>query len=253
MGDFQRKVLDFFTRPFILLALQGQHIDYEGIDKASSYYSRRMRMNTAAKLLDSSLQLPESQAANDRSVRSGVELIDMTHSGNSYQNTVPIANNPGSTSILNQDQRQSLFTTFLGVAPVTARAAAGMNDVFTSLRIYGGGHFALVQRQAATALCLDLISELQDDIFPTIDNISQRQLHRTLRDTINVFERRVRISRGAHSTREVLFFSCADAYIEALQDNCRPSEVDEIIAKAARVSFNLCCEAMECGRNVEFE
>jgi hypothetical protein len=121
-------------------------------------------------------------------------------------------------------------------------------DANATLLIRGHGHFALVQRQATAALCVDLISELEDNAFPTLDGGSRQKLHDALNHSVSVFEQRVRASGGAHSTHEYLFFASAQAYIDTMLR--RSDNVDQAIANRARAALAMCCEAMESSRQV---
>jgi Fungal specific transcription factor domain len=219
--DFQIKLLDIFTRPFVL-ALHGPFAD-QASTEPGHYYSRRMRMEVSALLLEHPL-LPVLTPTEGPV--SGLELAKATNQTNTTTTAAP------STS-------ESIGGTTTG------------RDAYAALRIHGHGHFALVQRQATAALCLDLISELEENAFPTLDDASRRQLRDVLRSAVGVFVRRVRAAGGAHSAREFLLFACADAYIEAMQRGCRSRDADEAIAEAARAALAVCCEVMERQRRVE--
>ncbi|KAF7546384.1 hypothetical protein G7Z17_g8469 [Cylindrodendrum hubeiense] len=195
--NFQIKLLDVFTRPFVL-ALHGPFADQAATNPAY-YYSRKMRMEVSALLLANSLVALPTPAE-------GHGVVE-TSSGSSFN-------------------------------------AVG-TDACAALCTQGHGHFALVQRQATAALCLDLISELEEKAFPVTDGAGWRQLRDAVRSAVGMFERRVRAAGGAHSTHEFLFFACASAYIEAMLRGGRSREADEAIAEAARIALAICCEVME--------
>lgn len=68
-------------------------------------------------------------------------------------------------------------------------------DACAALCTQDHGHFALVQRQATAALCLYLISELDEKAFPVTNGAGWRQLRDAVRSAIGMFERRVRARR----------------------------------------------------------
>lgn len=192
--NFQIKLLDVFTRPFVL-ALHGPFADQAATNPAY-YYSRKMRMEVSALLLANPLvALPPAVEGRGVETGSGFNLVG--------------------------------------------------TDACAALCTQGHGHFALVQRQATAALCLDLISELEEKAFPVTDGAGWRKLRDAVRSAVGMFERRVRAAGGIHSTHEFLFFACAGAYIEAMLLGGRSRGADEAIAEAARTALGVCCEVME--------
>ncbi|KAH7139916.1 hypothetical protein B0J13DRAFT_677046 [Dactylonectria estremocensis] len=194
-SNFQIKLLDVFTRPFVL-ALHGPFAD-KATTNPAYYYSRKMRMEASALLLANPPVTVPTPTEEHGALESPPGL---THAG---------------------------------------------SDACTALWTQGHGHFALVQRQATAALCLDLISELEEKAFPVTGGAGWRQLRDAVRSAVGMFERRVRAAGGTHSTQEFLFFACAGAYIEAMLRGCRSRDTDEVIANAARTALVVCCEVME--------
>ena len=121
-------------------------------------------------------------------------------------------------------------------------------DLYAAIRIHAKGQFALAQRQAAAALSVNLLRELEDNPFPTLDGGSRQQLHTILRNAVDIFEKRVRLSGGVDSARDFVFVSCAEAYIASLLVQLRSSlshdNSDLAIARAARTSLAVCCGVM---------
>ncbi|KPM37564.1 hypothetical protein AK830_g8978 [Neonectria ditissima] len=193
--NFQIKLLDVFTRPFVL-ALHGPFADKAATNPAY-YYSRKMRMEASALLLVNPLAAVPTPTEEHSALETATGL---THAG---------------------------------------------SDACAALWTQGHGHFALVQRQATAALCMDLISELEEKAFPVTDGAGWRQLRDAVRGAVGMFERRVRAAGGTHSTHEFLFFACAGAYIEAMLRGCRSRDADEVIADAARTALAVCCEVMD--------
>lgn len=219
--NFQIKLLDMFTRPFVL-ALHGPFAD-QATGKPAYYYSRRARLEVSTLLL-AYPPLPASTSAEA---------------------------DPGATATTNNQPKATTPSTS---EPTTTEPD---QDAYAALRIHGHGHFALVQRQATAALCVDLMGELEENAFPTLDGgASRQQLRDVLRGAVGTFERRVRASGGAHSAREFVFFSCAEAFIGAMVqqqgrhgDGSRSSrDADWAIAGAARTALAICCEVMELPR-----
>ncbi|KAH6983163.1 hypothetical protein BKA56DRAFT_631545 [Ilyonectria sp. MPI-CAGE-AT-0026] len=184
--NFQIKLLDVFTRPFVL-ALHGPFAD-QAATNPTYYYSRKMRMEVSALLLKKPLvALPPAVEGHGVKTGSDFNLVG--------------------------------------------------TDACAALCTQGHGHFALVQRQATEALCLDLISESEEKAFPVTDGAGWRQLRDAVRSAVGMFERRVRAAGGAHSTHEFLFFACAGAYTEATLRGGRSRDADEAIAETARTAL----------------
>lgn len=225
--EFQMKLLESFTRPFIL-SLHGPFAD-QATCNPIYYYSRRMRMEASAQLLAFSSPLPLPHSPEAQRTMPAFKLMETSNQ---------VTSTGGSTISGTSNRHHSPSKSYSGGAQTVWNTCA-------TLRIYGSGHFALSQRQAATSLSIDLISELRQNAFPTLDNVSQKHLRDTLAETVGVFERRVRAFGGANSTHEFVFFAAADAYIDAMQRRFRPSDVDRAIVKASRAALTVCCDAME--------
>ncbi|KAK8117914.1 C6 zinc finger domain-containing protein [Apiospora kogelbergensis] len=89
-------------------------------------------------------------------------------------------------------------------------------NVYSSLLLHGHGFYAHARRQATAALFLDLISELEEQAFPTLQAGTRQRLRELLRNVVHVFRRRVICAGGSHSTREFVLFSAAAAYVDGL-------------------------------------
>ncbi|RGP81847.1 activator of stress s 1 [Fusarium longipes] len=176
LSDFQIKLVDFFTRPFVM-ALHEPFAEKASI-KPEYYYSRRMRMEISAQLLTPT-----------------------------------------------KDHR-----------------------AYRALLVQGHGHFYSTHRQAAMSLCLDLIRELEAGAFPGLDSSSHRNLLDLLSGSVDAFQRRVRATGGAESTSEYLLFSSAVAYMEALKQGCKGSDVDDKVLAAAKTGISFCCDVMDSQR-----
>ncbi|KAM0189347.1 hypothetical protein ACHAPI_010113 [Fusarium lateritium] len=175
-SDFQVKLVDFFTRPFVL-ALHEPFAE-QASTKPEYYYSRRMRMEISAQLLTPT-----------------------------------------------KDHR-----------------------AYAALLTQGHGHFQFVHRQATISLCLDLIREHEDSSFPSLDSSCHLALQELLSGSVDAFQRRVRATGGAESTSEYMLFSCAVAYMEALQHGYGGRDVDEKILAAVKTGLSFCCDVMDLQR-----
>ncbi|PTB81959.1 hypothetical protein M440DRAFT_1388273 [Trichoderma longibrachiatum ATCC 18648] len=208
---FQLKLLDAFTLPFVL----APHAKFaaSATTNPAYYFSRRVRMEVSMLLLAS--QLPG-----------------------------PTAPDNGLGAVIPDADSMTLLATSTTIS-TGASATSTTSDALTALRIYCQGHLATLQWHAILALCLDMISELEDSFFPAVNGASWLQLQETIQAYITVLEQRVRNSAGANSAREFLFCSCAEAYIGAMMRG--DTEIDQIIASAGYSALTLCCEIMEQG------
>ncbi|KAH6950837.1 hypothetical protein DER45DRAFT_530232 [Fusarium avenaceum] len=175
-SDFQIKLVDFFTRPFVL-ALHEPFAE-QASTKPEYYYSRRMRMEISAQLLTPTKD----------------------------------------------------------------------HHAYAALLAQGHGHFQFVHRKATMSLCLDLIREHEASSFPSLDTSCHRDLLELLSGSVDAFQRRVRATGGAESTSEYMLFSCAAAYLEALQHGYGESDVDEKILAAVKSGLSFCCDVMDLQR-----
>ena len=229
--SFQIMLFHMFTWPLVL-AVHGPFADQAMINPAY-YYSRKMRMEVSTLLISSPL-LPVTTTTNDHGA-----MVSGSSLGFSTNPILPISL---SNKLPYDPTQTSTAATRTPISPLFEACAA--------LRMHGHGHFAIVQRQATTALCLDLINELEEDAFPITDGARRRQLSHEVQNAVKVFERRVRAASGTHSTYEFIFFSCAEAYIETMLQG-RKIEADEAISKAARAALAFCCEVMERQQQVK--
>jgi hypothetical protein len=124
----------------------------------------------------------------------------------------------------------------------------GKADACVALRVFGEGYLGRVQRKSAVSMCLDLLAELEDYSFPATDGAGWQHRHHIVRDTVSVFERRVRVSRGMHSKRELLFLACAEANIASLLRGAPSNEMDACVHRAAERALGVCCDVL--GRNL---
>ncbi|TFA97766.1 hypothetical protein CCMA1212_010461 [Trichoderma ghanense] len=208
---FQLKLLDAFTLPFVL----APHAKFAAASTTNPayYFSRRVRMEVSMLLLAS--QLPG-----------------------------PIAPDNGLGEVIPDADSMTALATSTTISTGTLAVSAA-SDALMALRIHCQGHLATLQWHAILALCIDMISELEDSFFPAVNGASWRQLQETIQTYVTVLEQRVRLSAGAVSAREFLFCSCAEAYIGAMMRGDKGG--DQAIASAGYSALTLCCGIMEQG------
>ncbi|KAH8171049.1 fungal specific transcription factor domain-containing protein [Sarocladium implicatum] len=223
ISEFQVYMLNMFIRPFIL-ALHGPFAD-RAADPAY-YYSRRKRMEVAAQLLLTAL--PPGEHPTPVASTSSQESSNRSRASSSARSS-----RPSSTS----NSHSAASSSISAITP---------SRPYMMTRIHGHGHFALVERQAALALSLDLIRDLEENLFPTLDLSTRSHLRSILRGTVRMFQRRMRANDGAHSVREFLLFATAEAYIGALiSGGGRDKSTASVVVEAASAALKLCCDVMQ--------
>ncbi|KAF2832605.1 hypothetical protein CC86DRAFT_366355 [Ophiobolus disseminans] len=232
--EFQRKLLDMFTRSFVL-ALHTSFSEKDFNDPAS-YYSRRMRMEISMLLL-----CPPAS-------RQGSESPSLTHipvSGVSGPDTITLHN----MSAFHGSSMHVAMGSASGTAPPLLAT-----DAYTSLLVHSNsaGHFVRIQRQMIASLCLDLISELEKNEFPILNQPCLDKIRNVLRVAMHTFESRMRSAAGAHSAREFVVFAAAVAYIDTLgaggkgmlAGSRQQQDVDETTARAVLSALNAFTEVL---------
>ena len=204
---FQIKMLDIFTRPFVL-ALYSPYAN-PPTDKPAAYYSRQMRLETAALLLTHPLR---------------------TSDLNGFETTL--------------DPSLGLPNPTTGTDPgAPAPEITDLADPYEALRVHSHTRCANVQRQAAATLVLDLISELEENPFPMLHGSSRKYLRGVVGDVVRVFKQRMRCAAGTHSMREFMLFAAGAAYIDALlESRDGVSHGPDTVAHALIVALGVCTE-----------
>lgn len=220
--EFQIKLLDTLTLPFVL----APHAKFAAhpLPSPACYFSRKVRMEISALLLTNH---PSGLATVTQPPAAGPGLDEVTADADGIP---ALASNTTSSA---------------ATTATTSSSASYAANSLTVLRIHGQGHFATLQWHAILALCLDLISELRDEFFSALSGPGWRQVQDTIQAYVTILEQRVRTSGGATSARELLFCSCAAAYIEAMLVG--DGEADQAITAAAYAALTLSCDIMEQG------
>jgi hypothetical protein len=220
--EFQIKLLDTLTLPFVL----APHAKFAAhpLPSPACYFSRKVRMEISALLLTNH---PSGLATVTQPPAAGPGLDEVTADADGIP---ALASNTTSSA---------------ATTATTSSSASYAANSLTVLRIHGQGHFATLQWHAILALCLDLISELRDEFFSAVSGPGWRQVQDTIQAYVTILEQRVRTSGGATSARELLFCSCAAAYIEAMLVG--DGEADQAITAAAYAALTLSCDIMEQG------
>jgi hypothetical protein len=260
--DFQRKLLDLFTRSFVL-ALHTSFSEPDFPDPGY-YYSRRMRMEMSMLLLvcppPPQHERPESSGFANMPV-SGLSGPETTcHSLSSLfgsSNTTATSTSTSTTNHMAMGSSSSSRPVGNHTTSPPLVAAATASDAYMSLLLHGNsqGHFVRIHRQMIATLCLDVISELEKNEFPILNQPSLQQIRSVLRVGMQLFESRMRSSCGANSAREFVVFAAAAAYIDALLLGCGcggggvntgdPSQdLDETTARAVLSALNAFTEIL---------
>lgn len=238
--EFQRRLLDMCTRSFVLAL----HTSFSEPDftEPASYYSRRMRMEISMLLLcpQASQERPDSSSVPNMAVSAPYAPEITGHSMSAFYGTCT-----------NQ--------TATGRPANTTTPPLAMSDAYMSLLIHSNshGHFVRMHRQMLASLCLDLISELEKNEFPILNQPSLHQIRGVLRVAMQVFESRMRSSSGVNSAREFVVFAAAAAHIDALllgggatgdpgqAGNVQALDVDETTARAVLSALNVFTEVLQ--------
>lgn len=225
--SFQLWMVNILTRPFVLAlnAPFGGELEC----KFTSYYFRRMRMETAILMLRSSphddgLSLMEPQA-HLRSSQAG------PRSQTTQRAPYPFLPTPSTGETCSSNSRQQ----------------SDIHKVAcTALCVGGPGYFSVVQRQVVATLCADVIAEVQDDLFPALDAAMFQNVVAILEDVVNEFRTQVHASGGIHACRELILFTAAHSFAAALLlHRCGSArEVDESIRSSLWMALHHCCKAM---------
>jgi hypothetical protein len=125
------------------------------------------------------------------------------------------------------------------------------DDHYSLLLTRNHGLFAATVRHATASLCLDLIDELEANLFPFIDSERRLNLLRAVQRGVSIAERRLS-NRSNSTTREYLVFTCAAAHIEALLGR-RSGTVDQVIAEEAKKALETCCSVLEGERKEDVD
>jgi hypothetical protein len=272
-GEFQIHMMELFTRPFVL-ALHSPFADQATVTKPMNYYSRMIRMELSAQLLARVFGLKSvlqdsnsgesSSSSSSFASSSSLSLLDFAANA---QASRPDASSAGTMHPVGSGGTYGGGTQSqpgTGIAPGALIAGGDTGgegatpDAYASLLLHGHGPYAHSTRQVAAALFLDLITELEENPFPTILGPIRQLLRDVLLDVVRIFERRVIGAAGAHSTHEFVLFSAAAAYVDALlfrgtrgktgdggRDHFVPDlNVDEAVSSAAARALNLCAEVV---------
>ncbi|KAJ1326938.1 aspyridone synthetase trans-acting enoyl reductase [Microdochium nivale] len=276
--EYQVKNLEACIVP-VILALHGRSTDRVP-SSPEVYYWRCMRMECAAQLLSHTLSgkqpRPSSQCADyyaqDRDQSSAPYDEDLFTSMCMSWEGSPVGTRSGLPPRPRRDSKVSTASSSsVSVASSSALSSGATplplppaQDAYISLCLRGHGHTLQVQRQAVATLFLDLIDDLDEDRFDLLHGAARQELLDLLRNAVALFERRMRLAGGAHSTREYALFVSAAAYVDALIDRHKQGRrhtdgsdggsggettplgrnVDETVAKAALAALDVCTQVV---------
>ncbi|MCJ1394628.1 hypothetical protein MMC18_007508 [Xylographa bjoerkii] len=118
------------------------------------------------------------------------------------------------------------------------------DEDYTRLTVLGEGFYRSVFVIANRTICLELMTQLQEDSSPfgsaSINSLARKELHRTIEDSIDLAKRR--IEAGETNIKGYIFFSGLLGQIDALQAGTSPEQgfMDE-----AEKSLKICYELMK--------
>ncbi|KAK0384101.1 hypothetical protein NLU13_8190 [Sarocladium strictum] len=257
---YQIHMMELFTRPFVL-ALHSPFAGRDQDNKPVDHYSRMTRMELSAQLLARPFSL--KSAPHDRSdggspPSPSFSSLDATaktrvsRRGTGSSDTMRITESGGTCGGGSQLHHTAVTHSGSMIVDGKTDSKDPVPDAYTSLLLYGHGPYANSKRQVAAMLFLDLITELEEDLFPTMLGPIRQPLRDQLSDVVRTFERRVIGGAGTHSTHELVLFSAAAAYVDGLllrraqgpNHDVPDVDVDEAVSNAAARALTLCAEVV---------
>ncbi|ATY65839.1 C6 zinc finger domain-containing [Cordyceps militaris] len=222
-SSFQLWLLNILTRPF-LLALNA-HFAGEMETDFASFHFRRMRMETAIVILRPSPHDDEpSLAPSQTRIHAGWAGSRSKTATSTY----PFLPTPGTVEpMTNNEQRNGLH-----------------DAASTALCVGGPSYFAVVHRQVLATLCADVITEIQEGLFPTLDAAMLHSAVAIVGDAANKYRDQVCTSGGVDACRESIMFAAAHGLALALLHRCSALEVDKSIMSSVWTALHHCCRAM---------
>lgn len=224
--SFQLWFFNALARPFVL-ALSAPCRD-DAKNRFASFYSRRLRMETATLMLrpqlhDRGLSLQQVQTP----IRSGSAASRSKSSIGAA--TYPFLPTPSTVEPYNRniEKHEDIY-----------KAAC------TALCVGGPSYHAVIHRQMIATLCADVITEIQDDMFPTLDLFMLRHMASILEDVVNEFRIQVRVSGGTHGCRELILFAVSHSIVVSLLKRSSTRKVNDSIMSSLWMALHHCCKAM---------
>ncbi|KAK8146344.1 hypothetical protein G3M48_003227 [Beauveria asiatica] len=222
--SFQLWLLNVLIRPFILAL--GVPLSREPGNRFADYYFRRLRLENAVSMLR-----PGLHEDGPRSIQSQVP----SHAGqagsktNTAATAYPFLPTPGTAEPCNTSSDQHFGT---------HKAACA------SLYIGGPSYYAVVHRQVAASLCVDVVAEIEDDMFPNLDAAMLHRIVTILEDVVNEYRDQVHASGGAHACHEFILFAAAHSLALASLTRSNAREVHKTVMSSVWMALHHCCQAM---------
>lgn len=117
------------------------------------------------------------------------------------------------------------------------------NDDYTQAIILGGGLFRNVLPHAAITICLELITQLQEDPPPFTSSsrsLSRKELHKAIEDFVDLSARR--IQAGETNVKGYIMASCILAQVDAMEAG---TSVEQGMVDAVRKSLEFCYQLLK--------
>ncbi|OAR02826.1 hypothetical protein LLEC1_01605 [Akanthomyces lecanii] len=222
--SFQLWLFNALTRPFVL-ALSAP-CNGEAENRFASYYSRRMRIETAVLMLRPSLHDEGPGMPNEQTPIHSSQAVSRSKT---VATTYPFLPTPSTTEPNDAS---------IGQHEWIHQAA------ITTLCVGGPSHRATVHRQVVATLCADIIAEIQDDLFPNLDAFTLQKVVNILEVVVNEFRTQVLASGGTDACRELILFAVAHSFSVALLNRSSTHKVNESIMTCLWKTLHHCCEAM---------
>ncbi|KAM3501843.1 hypothetical protein MY10362_005249 [Beauveria mimosiformis] len=220
--SFQLWLLNVLIRPFILaLGVPRRH---EPGNKFADYYFRRLRLENAVSMLR-----PGPHEDGPRSTQIPSHAGQAGSKTKTAATSYPFLPTPGTVEPCNTSSEQ-----YFG----THKAAC------TSLYIGGPSYYAALHRQVVASLCVDVVAEIEDDMFPNLDAAMLHRIVSILEDGVNEYRDQVHASGGSHACHEFILFAAAHSLALASLTRSNAREVNKSVMSSVWMALHHCCQAM---------
>ena len=133
--------------------------------------------------------------------------------------------------------------------PPLAENGTVLMDDYTRLKSVGGGFYKEVVIHAGIIICLEYITQLEEDAQSGLpmsaqSQVSREPLRRAMKDVVDLSAKRIEL--GENSVKGHLFLSAAMGQIEASENGTSP---ERGIIEASRVSARHCLDLLKARTN----
>ncbi|KAM3504611.1 hypothetical protein MY11210_008282 [Beauveria gryllotalpidicola] len=223
--SFQLWLLNVLIRPFILAL--GVPVSGGPENRFADYYLRRLRLETAVSMLR-----PGPHEDGPGSIQSQQMPSHVGQAGSRIKTAAaayPFLPTPGTAESCNTSSEQSFGT---------HKAAC------TSLYVGGPSYYAVVHRQVVASLCVDVVAEIEDGMFPNLDAAILYRVVAIIEDVVNEYRDQVHASGGAHACHEFILFAAAHSLALASLNRSSAREMNKSVMSSVWMALHHCCQAM---------